>query len=78
MAAILRAIGVISGTSMDGIDVALVESDGEAELRPGPGASHSPGTSTRRAAPRVLAYGRSIIAKPGHCQPEADCQWTPT
>jgi len=24
----VRAIGVISGTSMDGIDVALIESDG--------------------------------------------------
>jgi hypothetical protein len=30
------AIGVISGTSMDGIDVALIESDGEAELTTGP------------------------------------------
>jgi len=33
------AIGVISGTSMDGIDVALIESDGEARLEPGPGAT---------------------------------------
>src|SRR5271157_5016818 len=30
------AIGVISGTSMDGIDVALIESDGEARLEAGP------------------------------------------
>jgi anhydro-N-acetylmuramic acid kinase len=30
------AIGVISGTSMDGIDVALIESDGEARLNTGP------------------------------------------
>jgi anhydro-N-acetylmuramic acid kinase len=30
------AIGVISGTSMDGIDVALIESDGEALLKTGP------------------------------------------
>jgi anhydro-N-acetylmuramic acid kinase len=29
-----RAIGVISGTSMDGIDVALVETDGEARVKP--------------------------------------------
>jgi anhydro-N-acetylmuramic acid kinase len=34
-----RAIGVISGTSMDGIDVALIESDGEAELEAGPAAT---------------------------------------
>jgi anhydro-N-acetylmuramic acid kinase len=33
------AIGVISGTSMDGIDVALIESDGEARLKPGPAAT---------------------------------------
>jgi anhydro-N-acetylmuramic acid kinase len=33
------AIGVISGTSMDGIDVALIESNGEAELKTGPSAT---------------------------------------
>jgi anhydro-N-acetylmuramic acid kinase len=33
------AIGVISGTSMDGIDVALIESDGEARLETGPSAT---------------------------------------
>ena len=33
------AIGVISGTSMDGIDVALVTSDGETRLEPGPAAT---------------------------------------
>jgi len=31
-----RAIGLMSGTSMDGIDVALIESDGEAKLSFGP------------------------------------------
>jgi hypothetical protein len=30
------AIGVISGTSMDGIDVALIASDGEARIETGP------------------------------------------
>jgi anhydro-N-acetylmuramic acid kinase len=33
------AIGAISGTSMDGIDVALIESDGEARLKNGPAAT---------------------------------------
>ena len=33
------AIGVISGTSMDGIDVALIESDGQARLKTGPSAT---------------------------------------
>jgi len=36
---VLTAIGVISGTSMDGVDVALIESDGEAELKTGPAAT---------------------------------------
>ncbi len=34
---ILRAIGLMSGTSMDGIDLALVETDGESVLKRGPG-----------------------------------------
>jgi len=35
-----RAIGVISGTSMDGIDVALIDGDGEAIFSVGPGATY--------------------------------------
>ena len=34
------AIGAISGTSMDGIDVALVETDGRERVRCGPGATY--------------------------------------
>jgi anhydro-N-acetylmuramic acid kinase len=34
------AVGAISGTSMDGIDVALIRSDGEARLEAGPGATY--------------------------------------
>jgi anhydro-N-acetylmuramic acid kinase len=33
---LLRAIGLMSGTSMDGVDVALIETDGEAHVALGP------------------------------------------
>jgi anhydro-N-acetylmuramic acid kinase len=36
----MRAIGLMSGTSMDGIDVALIETDGEEVSRFGPSAVH--------------------------------------
>ena len=39
MSQLLRAIGLMSGTSMDGIDVALIETDGEDAVRRGPSAT---------------------------------------
>ena len=49
------AIGVISGTSMDGIDVALIESDGEAQLKTGPSA-------TFPYPPEVAQRLRAVVA----------------
>ena len=36
MGKMMRAIGLMSGTSMDGIDVALIETDGEDTVGRGP------------------------------------------
>ncbi len=50
--ALKTAIGVISGTSMDNIDIALVETDGETVVRTGPGGM----------APYPAALRRQLLA----------------
>jgi anhydro-N-acetylmuramic acid kinase len=55
------AIGVISGTSMDGIDVALIESDGEDKLKAGPAATFP--------YPKPVAQRlRAVVADSGEAQ----------
>jgi anhydro-N-acetylmuramic acid kinase len=49
------AIGVISGTSMDGIDVALIRSDGEGEVVPGAGATFPYPDEVKRALQEIIA-----------------------
>ena len=55
------AIGVISGTSMDGIDVALVLTDGNTRVEAGPGRTYDYDPALRR---ELLA----LIADPGRCE----------
>jgi anhydro-N-acetylmuramic acid kinase len=37
----MRIIGLMSGTSLDGVDVAVLETDGENDVRPGPALTHA-------------------------------------
>jgi len=59
----VKAIGVISGTSMDGIDVSIVETDGEALVRPGPGRTVSYPAELRKTL-------QELIAEPARAQSE--------
>lgn len=52
---LVNAIGVISGTSMDGIDVALIKSDGETQVEPGPGATFPYPEAVKRALQNIIA-----------------------
>lgn len=45
----LRALGIMSGTSMDGIDVGLITSDGDRFISTGPAATYAYPPETRRA-----------------------------
>lgn len=51
----IRAVGVISGTSMDAIDVALIDTDGETGVRPGPVHAGSYTAELRAALGDLLA-----------------------
>ncbi len=75
----LKAIGMMSGTSMDGVDIALLETDGEARVKRGPSASYaySPedrallrqalsdaaGMKDRSARPGALAAAEAMITQ---------------
>jgi len=60
---LFKAIGVISGTSMDGIDVSLVTTDGDVVVEPGPGATYPYPDALRGSL-------QALVAEPERAQTE--------
>ena len=58
--ALVKAVGLMSGTSLDGVDVALIETDGEAVVRFGPTGYRPYSESERRLLRDALAEGASL------------------
>jgi anhydro-N-acetylmuramic acid kinase len=56
----MRALGLMSGTSMDGITVALIETDGEERLIRGPALTFPYDTGQRGAIGRAMAEARTL------------------
>src|SRR5262245_22183865 len=74
----LRAIGLMSGTSMDGIDVALIETDGEDAVRRGPSATLPYDAAFRARLTQAVSDARELTdreARPG-CLAEVERQLT--
>ncbi|KAB2919856.1 MAG: anhydro-N-acetylmuramic acid kinase [Hyphomicrobiaceae bacterium] len=56
----MRAIGLMSGTSMDGIDIALIETDGAEKLKRGPAGTTPYDAKFRAALAQAMAEARSL------------------
>lgn len=59
----LRALGLMSGTSMDGIDVALIDSDGEHVVRRGPSFTYPYSAEFRAQLAKGLEDARAIVRR---------------
>jgi anhydro-N-acetylmuramic acid kinase len=58
--ALLKSVGLMSGTSLDGVDAALIETDGEAEVRFGPTGYRRYSERERRLLRDALAAAASL------------------
>ena len=57
----MKAIGLMSGTSMDGVDVALIETDGEAVHSLGPAAGFAYTALERQLLREAMDWARGIV-----------------
>jgi len=60
MAQIKKVIGLMSGTSLDGVDAAMIETDGQGIVRPGPGLTVPYDDATRGMLRAALETARSL------------------
>ncbi|MEL7049239.1 MAG: anhydro-N-acetylmuramic acid kinase [Pseudomonadota bacterium] len=63
MSEMVRALGLMSGTSMDGIDVALIETDGDRVVKRGPAMTFPYNADARGQIGQALAHARSITQR---------------
>src|SRR6476659_7410383 len=57
----MKAIGLMSGTSMDGVDVALIETDGEAIHSRGPAAGFAYAALERQLLREAMDWARGMV-----------------
>jgi anhydro-N-acetylmuramic acid kinase len=78
MPGIQKVIGLMSGTSLDGVDAALLETDGQEVARPGPGLTIAYDASTRALLRQALDAARDVAESGPVPQPirEAERQLT--
>ena len=63
MSKLMKAIGLMSGTSLDGIDVAMIETDGELQVIRGPGMTFPYDDALRRVLINALADARDLQSR---------------